>query len=119
MPPDPPSYARHCTAEAACLIRAHNMPRRTVNGRARHRVCRDYISIGMFRTLIRAVDKFLFWGASLAAKSSPAGCAAPGIAREVWGHAPLENFEILGSRLKCILRQVETIVKCLQLRLLI
>ena len=44
----------------------------------------------------------------MAAKGSPAGSAAPGIARGFRGHAPLENFEILGC-LKCILRQVETV----------
>ena len=51
---------------------------------------------------------FCFGGANLAAKGSPAGSAAPGIARGVWEHAPPENFEILGC-LKCILRQVETV----------
>jgi len=51
---------------------------------------------------------FCFGGANLAAKGSPAGSAVPGIARGVWGHAPPENFEILGC-LKRILRQVETV----------
>ena len=61
---------------------------------------------------------FCFEGANLAATGSPAGSAVPGIARGVWGHAPPENFEILGC-LQRILRQVETVVKCLQLQLLI
>jgi len=40
---------------------------------------------------------FWFGGANLAAKGSPAWSAAPGIARGVWGHAPPENFVILGN----------------------
>ena len=50
---------------------------------------------------------FCFGGANLA-KGSPAGSTAPGIARGIRGHAPPENFEILGC-LKRILRQVETV----------
>ena len=51
---------------------------------------------------------FWFGGANLAAKGSPAGSVATSIARGVRGHAPPENFRILGC-LKCILRQVETV----------
>ena len=47
------------------------------------------------RTQGRRQD-FCFGGANLAVKGSPAGSAAPGIARAVRGHAPPEKFEILG-----------------------
>ena len=51
---------------------------------------------------------FCFGVANLAAKGSLAGSTVPGIAKGVRGHAPPENFEILGC-LKHILRQVETV----------
>ena len=59
--------------------------------------------------LCRAVDKFFSLGVlNLAAKGSPAGSVATGIPRGVRGHAPPENFEILGC-LRRILEQFETV----------